>query len=487
MEWPRGDDPTEETRTLPIRISSRNGSTSEEETRSFSIRISNPKGYQWDDNHVTEIYRDQDLYHLSPIGNGFIHVAAKHGKENVVNFIAAREPYMVLSKNFNGETALHLAARSGQASIVEALVRVHQGLLLPYRDENNLLRAKNKSGNTALHEALLNVLESKKGKGTLHEALLKSWIRIAEYLIQNDHEISYYQNKDEESALYLAAKASLKECVSLILQSSTDQERVNELFKKNSPIEAAIQGKHKDVLQAIFDINPSFFTLRDGEGRNPLHYAAASGYLEGVKWLRSQFSEMETQRDKSGSFPILLASMEGHVDVIKFLLEDLPDPGENPDLKELINMIDERGNTPLHLATRHWRPLVVRDFTWDKRVDVSIINDDGMTALDVAEYYMQLKDFQNIQYFTWTALMAASTPRALTGNTLGTTKTHRIDAFERQVNFLLLLSILIATVTYAAGFTVPGGYNSSDDDHNNVPGLATMLRQRAFQVFGGHV
>lgn len=79
--------------------------------------------------------------------------------------------------------------------------------------------------------------------------------------------------------------------------------------------------------------------------------------------------------------------------------------------------------------------------------------------------------------------MAASTPRALTGNTLGTTKTHRIDAFERQVNFLLLVSILIATVTYAAGFTVPGGYNSSDDDRNNTPGLATMLRHMAFQVF----
>lgn len=87
-----------------------------------------------------------------------------------------------------------------------------------------------------------------------------------------------------------------------------------------------------------------------------------------------------------------------------------------------------------------------------------------------------------MQYLTWTALMAAATPRALTGNTLGTTKTQRIDAFERQANFLLLVSILIATVTYAAGFTVPGGYNSSDDD-KNVPGLATMLKETAFQVF----
>lgn len=278
MEWPRGNVPTEEeTRTLSIGNSSRNGDPTEEETRPFSIRITNPDSHQWSDDHVTEIYKDQKLYgaakngnleefksvlhqisaaelvnfhdvlsRLSPVGNTFLHVAAKHGRENVVNFIAAWEPSLVLSKNFDGETALHLAAKSGQASTVEALVRVHLDWL-PGRDEgdeNNLLRLQSKRGNTALHEALLSFLE-RRGKAGLHEDLFEGWISIAEYLIQKDPVVSYYQNKDDESALYLAAKAGLKDCVSLILRFPADQERVKECFKQKSPIEAAIHGKHQ--------------------------------------------------------------------------------------------------------------------------------------------------------------------------------------------------------------------------------------------------
>lgn len=241
------EEPTEqETRTLSIRTSSRNDCSTE------------------DDDPLTGIYKDLPLYlaakngnlqqftahlhrisaadhvgfhrilsRLSLVGSTLVHVAAKHGRENVVSFIAATEPYLVLSKNFDGETALHLAARSGKASMVEALVRVHQGLLTDH-GENNLLRAKNKRGNTALHEAMM-----------------KGWIRIAEFLIQNDPEVSYYQNRDEESALYLAARDGLKDCVALILRFPTDEERVNEVFKKKSPIKAAIQEKHKGMYSIL--------------------------------------------------------------------------------------------------------------------------------------------------------------------------------------------------------------------------------------------
>ena len=262
MQLSRGDD------VVPIRIWSR----SDEEARAFSIRISNA------DDHATEIYKDQDLYlaakngnlegftrllqqistsnHINfhdiltrstPIGNTFLHVAAKRGRLNIANFIIATQPYLALSNNFYGETPLHLAAKSGQVSMVEALVRVHRHHHQLDGEEATLLRAKNKRGNTALHEALLSFLENKRGKASLHG----SWIRISECLIHNDPRLSYCTNKDEESTLYLAAKAGLKDSVSLILRLLPDQECLNDLFNKKSPIEAAIQGNHKGMYVCV--------------------------------------------------------------------------------------------------------------------------------------------------------------------------------------------------------------------------------------------
>ena len=42
------------------------------------------------------------------------------------------------------------------------------------------------------------------------------------------------------------------------------------------------------------------------------------------------------------------------------------------------------------------------------------------------------------------------------------------------------MSTLVATVTFAAGFTIPGGYNSSDEEDK---GMATMLNHNIFHGF----
>ncbi|PIN23609.1 hypothetical protein CDL12_03666 [Handroanthus impetiginosus] len=54
-----------------------------------------------------------------------------------------------------------------------------------------------------------------------------------------------------------------------------------------------------------------------------------------------------------------------------------------------------------------------------------------------------------------------------------------INACTKSVNTFLLVSTLVATVTFAAAFTVPGGYNSSGTDS----GIATMLRDKGFHIF----
>ncbi|KAG8366158.1 hypothetical protein BUALT_Bualt17G0046800 [Buddleja alternifolia] len=349
------------------------------------------------------------LRRRSPKGNTFLHLAAKHGNQNIVEYIAEKSPQLNMLRNSNGDTALHVAARAGHESVVKALL-----LNIKRRSEEemkNLLWVANERGNTALHEALIN-----------------GWESVATYLISLDHELSHYQNMKGEHAVYLAAKADFANCVALIFASSTDKERMTDLFKIKCPIQAAIMKKNKEE-------------LLDSYGRNILH----------------------------------LAALNGRSNVVSYILD-------NPDLEELINMEDTHGDRPLHLATKHWHPKIVNDLTWDKRVDIKLVNDMGMTALDIAEHYMPpYPEYR--QRLTWAALRAAGTPRSMSREIRRLQSSEvgsSAETYKERVNTLLLVSTLVATVTFAAGFTMPGGYNSSSD---RDPGIATMLRHIAFQMF----
>lgn len=57
--------------------------------------------------------------------------------------------------------------------------------------------------------------------------------------------------------------------------------------------------------------------------------------------------------------------------------------------------------------------------------------------------------------------------------------TEDADSHRQTVNNLLLVSTLVATVTFAAGFTVPGGYKNSGRDE----GMATLVTDWPFKTF----
>lgn len=62
-------------------------------------------------------------------------------------------------------------------------------------------------------------------------------------------------------------------------------------------------------------------------------------------------------------------------------------------------------------------------------------------------------------------------------------KTPQIEWIKDRVSTILVVAILVATVTFAAGFTVPGGFYDSDEKDPKKLGTATLLHRRTFQIF----
>lgn len=80
------------------------------------------------------------------------------------------------------------------------------------------------------------------------------------------------------------------------------------------------------------------------------------------------------------------------------------------------------------------------------------------------------------------ALRVIGAPRAHQPKTFRSVKLgDQPDTESRRdkINVILLVATLVATVTFTAGFTMPGGYNNTYPDQ----GIATMLEKVKFQEF----
>ncbi|XP_059640457.1 protein ACCELERATED CELL DEATH 6-like isoform X2 [Cornus florida] len=423
---------------------------------------------------------------LSPQGNTVLHLAASLGHHHLVEPILVDYPELFRATNSTGDIPLHLAAASGNLSTVNSLLRQAKQLRI-FRPE--ALVDGNSEKNTALHAAM---------KYHHYDSAM--------VLVKESPQASTLPNGKKMSPLFMAAEAGQLELVKAMMQNgSVDIQTV----EGESVVHAAIKARNLDVLKALLERQSTYFCVYDEKGRSPLSYASSIGYIEGVCYFlgRSGYeaATYRRDRDEDGSFPIHWASKRGHVNIIQEFLKLRPDSkelldynGQNilhvaamngrvdvvsyvlkkPELAVLINQIDmEKGNTPLHLASKGEQARVVHILTWDKRVNLEIRNDKGLTALDVAaKHGYWTPTFQ--KRLTWLALRYA-----------GATQTHQRNTSEvgenfyysERVNTLLLVATLIATVTFAAGFTMPGRYNSSDD--HPYKGMATLVKKRMFHIF----
>ncbi|XP_057446075.1 protein ACCELERATED CELL DEATH 6-like [Lotus japonicus] len=473
----------------------------------------------WNDLLESEIFEQK-----SPVGNTVLHIAAENGDEDLVEEIVRQAPYLLTEKSFSGDTALHVAAKTGHFSALQKLIVAHfknsseSYYKIQEAEEKALekILEKNNDGNTFFHEALINGRHGVMNFLLSHgDSNLKKVAKGAALSVTSN---------EKKSGVYLAIESGYKHVVDQAL-SDVIPKHSNYIPQGKSLLLAAIIKEDQDILETILAKMPKWIHLSDTQGRIPLHYAASTGYLKGVQNLLKKCDFFVMEMDKNGFLPIHLASCTGQVKVVQELLKSdyCPDPRDivhkdgrnilhlaaqsgkfnvvkyilhassssssNHGLVKMINEQDCNGNTPLHLATMYCHPKIVHTLTWDKRVDLCLVNRKGQTALDVFGYSGNPSLRQRL---TWTALkssgvrsaepksLAAMVPPETTYINLLQQEGTDMDPYKDRINTLIVVSTLIITATFATGFALPGGINGSGDPG---PGMAVMLHHIWFKIF----
>ncbi|MED6219808.1 hypothetical protein PIB30_039103 [Stylosanthes scabra] len=423
----------------------------------------------------------------SPMENTVLHIAALFANEEMAHHAVQQDPHLIFSINKNKDTPLHVAARAGHFPTIRNLLDAY------WVSSNNsvpklleLMKMKNKQGNTMLHEAIKSGSSS---SGTMIFDALEACTTTGEgpsvSLAESCYELALdVINKEYQSVLYLAVEAGRREDVKRILDKCPE----SAMPRGISPFEVAMVKKNKEMLKTIVTKKEEWIHLRDPHGALALHFAARTGYLEGVDYLLDKCKTCVIERNSKGYLPIHVAASQGHLEVIKKFLGCCPHLDEmlDRDLNNilhiaaqsgkldvvryvlqtplLLKMIHQRniyGDTPLHVATRNSCASIVYALTWDCRVihKLNELNSDGKTPLDS---------------LTRIALESAGAKPALSAK-LG--KSDNVSAatnlFKDRVDSLSVISTLILTASVAACVSVPG----------EADGTANNLHKAMFHLF----
>ncbi|KAM0943861.1 putative ankyrin repeat-containing domain, PGG domain, ankyrin repeat-containing domain superfamily [Dioscorea sansibarensis] len=450
--------------------------------------------------------------------NPDLHQAVTQGNVQRLKSLTDKEPKLLLSKTPHENTALHIAAKLGHKEVAEEII---------IRD-NTLLSMRNKDGDTPLHIAvrtphtalaalLINFTKNypagielgekpfcqinNKNNTVLHDAVSSNNIQIVKELLEADPELRHIPNKKNESPLHIAARKGLFEIVDAFLKFDL----VVPMEALDTPLHQAVLGGH---IKKLLQNNADLICQCDAHGNTALHSAAQKNYSNIVDLLLRKNLDLAYSKNNDGNPPLLVATASGSNAAVKEILKHCPDASEQVDKggrnalhiavnsrtvgslkcllsciesEDIINKPDDDGNTPLHLAAKQSRIQSTLLLLKDKRVNPYLTNNDGRTARMLVE---TLDYMDTYEVYIWKKLKARETkrfskeklPETMQSRSFRWKTNPSDEQFKSSATTYTLVAALIATVTFAATFTMPGGY----DQNTGKP----LLRHHAsFKVF----
>ncbi|WVZ50752.1 hypothetical protein U9M48_001977 [Paspalum notatum var. saurae] len=335
------------------------------------------------------------------------------------------------SRTPQGNTALHLAALHGHAELAAEVLYKDNKLLSGMLEVAELFIVRAKAWPEDSKSPL--IIINKAGDTALHEAVRNRRSAVAAALLDADPTRGYDLNERMESPLHMAAREGLIQIVQKIIKHSWVEDRYPAATSiSGTPLHQAVLGSHLGIVEILLKKRPELTLRTDSYNNNALHYAAQKNHKRVVEALLNKQTELAYMLNDSRQSPLHVAANYDSTDAIKVLLRHCPDVAE---------MVDGAGRNAFHVSVDRGKTNALRCLLRvscsallllnDRRVDPCVQNRDD-NLID--------KDFDNL-----------------------------VDAY-------FLAATLIATVTFAATFTMPGGYDQTN-------GIALHGRSSAFKIF----
>ncbi|KAG8374289.1 hypothetical protein BUALT_Bualt11G0116000 [Buddleja alternifolia] len=381
------------------------------------------------------------------------------------------------------DTVLHSAARSGNLEVILDTITRTDG-----EDLKELLCKQNQSGETALYVA------AECGDADLVEAMIKHYDVVSAAI----------KAKNGFDAFHIASKLGELEVLKVFLETipqllaTVDQSNTTPLHT------AAAQG-HIEVVNFLLEKNSSLATIARNNGKTALHSSARNGHFKVVKAVLSKEQGIATWSDKKGQTALHMAVKGNSTIVVDELIASDA---------ALLTIVDGKGNTALHIATRKGRREIIQTLLKHDGINKEAVNKSGETAFDTAEKTghtevasilrehgvksaksitpqpapgaRELKQtVSDIKHEVYDQLEHTRQTRRRVRGIAKRLNKMQSEGLNNAITSTTVVAVLIATVAFAAIFTLPGQYV---DNPQNIPlgfssGEANIAPNIEFTIF----
>ncbi|XP_042487369.1 protein ACCELERATED CELL DEATH 6-like [Macadamia integrifolia] len=420
--------------------------------------------------HIPELL----LQNITAQKNNVLHIAVRSSHWKFVSHVIGQCPSILAQTNSNGETPLHIAAKEGLLRMLYFMVICLCNVNVGAKATEELLKMK-----LLVDEDPFSYDVERGPEAEFHyfQTKFKGPIRTVPHILQASP-LSVYSGSAARTTLHQAiiANNGLDICVWA--------ETFPEMIKK-----------------------------KDAFGWTPLHYASYFGFSHSVRILLGIDKSCAYEPNKSGMYGHLIAAHEGHDSVIREFYEHCPDcfelldsqgraalhiSAESGESNEVvyfllqkthhhINLQDDRGYTPFLLASKSQNQSILESLRnhpkihgigsgiFERQVEAFLVANEDETATS-----LEIKVPQNSKKAKQKVGASQIWQLQSKGNEAGEARKDDISRrLKDKASIHLLVATLIATVSFAAGINMPGGYKGDGP----YQGMANLTKKPVFQVF----